>query len=761
MFDQASGPNNRRKGYKRYLLALILGTGLLLPLVVSVHPSFRNQQSVLEVTPHDLSFVVEEAGVDPPAKALTLANNGETTLNWEASANVSWIVLGASEGTLSGGRRIQLHVFVEPEGLEPNTHNGTITIDATDGQGDSVQVDVSLMLVPAGPLEVEPSHLRFQSHVGSAIHEPQTLTLANAGEVVLHWRATTEAPWLVLGAQEGTLRAGQSVDMAVFVRTSGLPAGDHEGMIRFTVPSSSRIEATRIAVTLHLDRQPAQLSVQPTQLTFRAQADEPPPEKQVLTVANEGGQALAWSAHSDANWLQISRHQGTLSGGEEQRVNVSVASADLSVGSHSTTLIISTPEAGQSRVPVKLEVRPQPARLEVTPSKLSFTATKDEETPTPKTLTLTNAGGQTLNWQAQSAAGWLNLARTQGELTAGAKQSLEVSVQPEALEPDTHRTDIVIEAPEATNSPAHVAVVMQLEGSTALATLQGHSFHIFSVAFSPDVKRLASGSGDGTIRIWEVPSGRETHTLDVHTDSVNAVAFSPTGERLASGSGDGSIRVWRVPKWKSQMEFQQSALTGRGVFAVAFQPEGQLIASAAADGSIAFWNPYTGIQVHKYQAHDAKIQSLSFSPDGQRLVSASDDSTLKIWKVPSGEVIQTLSGHSGRVWSVDFGPDGQWIASAASDETIKLWSTDTGDELRTLRDHTGPVYAVAIGPQGDRLASASQDGTVKLWDRTSGDLMHTFAGHQHAVWTVEFSPDGEILASGSSDQTIKLWEVPR
>src|SRR5271154_4444846 len=88
--------------------------------------------------------------------------------------------------------------------------------------------------------------------------------------------------------------------------------------------------------------------------------------------------------------------------------------------------------------------------------------------------------------------------------------------------------------------------IVQRDWSSLEQTLEGHSDSVYSVAFSPDGSRLASGSNDRTVRVWNTATGQVKQTLKGHSNSVRSVAFSPDGSRLASGSDDRTVRVWNI-----------------------------------------------------------------------------------------------------------------------------------------------------------------------------------------------------------------------
>lgn len=295
-------------------------------------------------------------------------------------------------------------------------------------------------------------------------------------------------------------------------------------------------------------------------------------------------------------------------------------------------------------------------------------------------------------------------------------------------------------------------------GSEQLLTLRGHTNLVQSVAYSPDGRRLATSSWDGTARMWDPATGSEFATLRGHVGDVNSVAFSPDGSLLATSGDDQTIRLW-----DTQTGLVRAVLHGhRGeVGSAVISPDGKTLATGGEDGAVLLWNVQTEKIVTTLAAHDRHIAELAFSNDGSLLATASGDRTAKVWDLATRQLRTTFRGHGEIVNTVAFTHDGRFVASGGDDHTVKIWDATTGAEKATLRGHREIVQGVAFSPDDRTLAACVKDGTVWLWDVVALQPRDILKGHTGRVWHAAFSIDGRMLATSSGDRTVKIWNLAR
>jgi WD40 repeat protein len=222
---------------------------------------------------------------------------------------------------------------------------------------------------------------------------------------------------------------------------------------------------------------------------------------------------------------------------------------------------------------------------------------------------------------------------------------------------------------------AHSHDVCLLEATTGkvvrvLAGAKG----CYSVAFSPDGELVAAGDNyygrssnpQGRALVWEAATGRLLRTFAGHGNIVRSVAFSPDGKRLSSGS-DG-VRVWDVSSGRQVRRFRTTTYL---IDALAFTPDGRALV-AGGDEAVA-WDLATGAELRRFGGEHRGVSGVALSPDGRLLATSGEDGVVRLWDFAAGTERAALAGHVGRVFAVAFAPDGRRLASAGKDTTVLLW----------------------------------------------------------------------------------------
>jgi serine/threonine protein kinase len=242
------------------------------------------------------------------------------------------------------------------------------------------------------------------------------------------------------------------------------------------------------------------------------------------------------------------------------------------------------------------------------------------------------------------------------------------------------------------------------------------------------------------------------------TDTIYTVAWSPDKKRIAYGGRDRTIQVRGTTTGDSTRIYREHS---RSVTMIAWSPDGQSIASVSLDCTIHIWDASTGETKAIYTGHNGIVSALDWSPDNKCIASTCNgtDNTIHIWTATTGQLQMVYKGHAQWVRTIAWSSNGKAIASGAWHE-IHIWDCTLGKKLFSYRGHPSWIRAIDWSPHGSLIASAGEENNVQIWEPLNkGHLVTEYHGHSDWIGTMLWSPDGAWIASASKDQKVHIWDT--
>ena len=295
--------------------------------------------------------------------------------------------------------------------------------------------------------------------------------------------------------------------------------------------------------------------------------------------------------------------------------------------------------------------------------------------------------------------------------------------------------------------------------STSIILPLGHTEPVNAFAISPSGKYLASASGDGSIKLWNIASGLESQTYLGHNGNVHAIAFSKDGQYLISGGQDFLIKIWNIQSGKvvGNLFGHQHIVSDLVV------TSDKIIISSSYNGTIKVWNFKTGTCLRTLKGHQNSINTIALANQEKWVISGGgnplgmEDNTIRIWEIDTGKSIKILEGHTDNINDLAVSKDGQLLASCSDGHSVYIWNLATRELLDSVK-HNKATTALSFAPDGLSLYRGSLSGLIGQYPLSPMEAPQYLLGHTDGIEKLQFSVDGQFLFS-LGGEVIKMWET--
>ena len=276
-----------------------------------------------------------------------------------------------------------------------------------------------------------------------------------------------------------------------------------------------------------------------------------------------------------------------------------------------------------------------------------------------------------------------------------------------------------------------VVTLIDTATGEVVGVLPAQTSQVTALAFSP-ANWLAVASGEasksGTILLYDLSAkslpDKPTATIPAHKDLIYTIAFSPDGKTLATGSYDRVIKLWAIPSPANNSPVQTLIDHSDAVYSLAFHPNGKLLASGAADRAVKIWDVATGQRLYTLSDSTDWVYAVAWSPNGNQLAAGGVDRSLRVWdaNTEGGKLVSSVFAHEKPVTRILFSPKGESVFTIGEDRIIKSWNAKTLTESLVFPAQPEAVLSAALDPDGLQLAIGRFDGVVQLLDAKTAKL---------------------------------------